>query len=88
MAYPPIKEHKLSFYPNNTIFEELMKRLSDNLKLDSPVGVNEENQLESVLVKNGLIAAIQFHHSPVNRVTEFCFGFSENFLFIFAIYRL
>lgn len=49
------------------MFEELMKKVSENLKLKSPVGVNAEDQLESTLVKNGLIAAIQFHHSPVSR---------------------
>lgn len=43
-----------------------MKKVSDTLKLDSPVGVNEENQLESIMVKNGFIAAIQFHHSAVS----------------------
>lgn len=65
-GYPLIKEHKLIFYPNNTIFDDLMKTVSEKLKLEKPVGVNEEDQLESILVKNGLIAAIQFHHSPVS----------------------
>lgn len=50
-----------------------MKKVSDTLKLDSPVGVNEENQLESIMVKNGFIAAIQFHHSAVScwEITHF-----------------
>lgn len=43
-----------------------MKTVSESLKLEEAVGVNEEDQLESILVKNGLIAAIQFHHSPVS----------------------
>lgn len=64
---PPIRERKLIFHPNNTIFAELMKDVSDNLKLVSPVGVTDESQLESIFVKDQLIAAVQFHHSPVSR---------------------
>lgn len=53
-----------------------MKRVSADLKLENPIAVNEENKLENILVKNELIAAIKFHHSPVSNLEKeffFCF---------------
>ncbi len=65
--YPPIKEHRLIYYPNNTIFGELMKSVSENLKLESPVGVNDPSELETIFRKNEAIAALHFHHVPVSK---------------------
>ncbi|KAJ6646771.1 Phospholipid-transporting ATPase ABCA3 [Pseudolycoriella hygida] len=63
-AYPRIDSHKLIYYPNNTIFEGLMQNVSKSLNLLAPIGVSDENQLESMFIKDGLIAAVRFHHSP------------------------
>ncbi|XP_037034194.1 ATP-binding cassette sub-family A member 3-like isoform X1 [Bradysia coprophila] len=59
---PPVKERKMVFHPNNTIFLDLMKSASDHLAIESPYGVDEVSQLEGILIKKELIAAIEFHH--------------------------
>lgn len=44
-----------------------MKSVSENLKLESPVGVNDPSELETIFRKNEAIAALHFHHVPVSK---------------------
>lgn len=64
--YPPIKEHQLAFTPNNTIFKLLTDDVSKRLKLKSSIGVTDSNDLQRIIVDNGLIAGIEFHHAQVS----------------------
>lgn len=64
--FPPIKEHRLAFTPNNAIFQSLMDHVDGKLKLDKAIGVSDDDQLQTILVDRGLIAGIVFHHLNVS----------------------
>lgn len=61
-----LKEHKLAFTPNNTIFKSLVDRVTTQLKLQDAVGVSDANALQDIIANYGLIAGIEFHHPNVS----------------------
>ncbi|XP_031625623.1 ATP-binding cassette sub-family A member 3-like [Contarinia nasturtii] len=77
--YPPIEKKQLIFTPNNAHFTKLLTIVSKKLQLDEPRGVSNSDELETDLVKYGLIAGIVFHHSNSSDVIPKSLSYSLRF---------
>lgn len=66
LVYPPIKEHKLAFTPNNAVFKTILDQVSQYLKLGEAEGVANDEELQNIIVDKGLVAGITFHHANVS----------------------
>lgn len=62
-----VKEWKLVYSPQNSIFEELVDEAVKSLKLNGIVGVNTPEEVEAVMFNQELVAGINFQHLQVNQ---------------------
>lgn len=60
-----LDEWRLVYCPNNTILERLVTNAGSSLGVHPPYGVDNAEQLHSVMLFYKVIAGIEFHHPAV-----------------------
>lgn len=64
---PTNKVPQLIFFPNNALFKTLLEYAGKRYKFKEPTGVSDINEMANILVKEGCIAGIEFHHPNVSK---------------------
>lgn len=74
---------KLTFTPNNDLFETLIRSVSKQLCYDEAIGVSDVNQMEVIVNQQEVTAGIEFHHPLVSlNYSKFWNGEGEQLIFL------